>query len=159
MLRLYVPITASLMNCSNLFIRQVQKTRRTEALKSRRKLRTSVTVLAGAALILGLAACGAGGPGTSGSTSGGNQGVLKEDSTVTIEQWRADLDGCMKEAGFDMGSGNGPSGSVDVSGFDMDAFEKEYTACIKKVGDAPVDENIPTEEEIFETQLVFAKCM
>lgn len=120
--------------------------------KTRRTLRASATLLVGSTLLLGLSACGTA---TSGDTA------LKEDSNLTIEQWRADIDGCMLGAGFDIGGsgGDGPSGSVDISKFDMEAFDKAYATCIKKIGDAPVDENQPTEDEMFEVQLVFAKCM
>lgn len=149
---LYLPITVALMDCSHLLIRHVKQTRRTEALnasKFRRTLRTSVTLLAGSTLLLGLAACGAG-------NSGADNGTLKEESSMTMEQWRSDVDGCMKTAGFDMGD---PSESLDTSKFDMDAFDKEYAACIKKIGDAPVDPNQLTQDEMFDVQLVFAKCM
>lgn len=149
---LYLSITPPLMDCSHLLIRHVKQTRRTEALnvsKFRRTLRTSVTLIAGSTLLFGLAACGA-------DTSGSDKGTLKEESTMTVDQWRSDIDGCMKTAGFDMGD---PSEALDTSKFDMDAFDKEYTTCIKKIGDAPVDPNQPTEDEMFEVQLVFAKCM
>ena len=115
----------------------------------RRTLRTSVTVIAGSTLLFGLAACGA-------DTSGSDKGTLKEESTMTMEQWRSDIDGCMKTAGFDMGD---PGEALDTSKFDMDAFDKAYTTCIKKIGDAPVDPNQLTQDEMFDVQLVFAKCM
>lgn len=152
MFRLYLPITPPLMNWVHLVIHQGKQTRRTEALnvlKSRRTLRNSVTLLAGSALLLGLAACG-------GDTSGSDNGALKEDATITMEQWRSDVDSCMKTAGFDMGD---PSEPLDMSTFDTNDFNAAYTACIKKLGEAPVDENLPTEDEMFEVQLVFAKCM
>lgn len=119
------------------------------ASKFRRTLRTSVTLLAGSTLLFGLAACGT-------DKSGSGNGTLKEESTMTLEQWRSDVDSCMLTAGFDLGD---PSESVDTSKFDMDAFDKEYTACIKKVGEAPVDPNQLTQDEMFDVQLVFAKCM
>ena len=119
------------------------------ALTSRRTLRNTITLLAGSALLFGLAACGT-------DTSGSNNGALKEDSTITMEQWRADVDSCMKTAGFDMGD---PSQPLDMSKFDTNDFDAAYTACIKKVGEAPVDENQLTDDEMFDVQLVFAKCM
>lgn len=149
---LYLLITLPLVNCSHPVIRRGKQIRRTEALnalKSRRTLRNSITLFAGSALLFGLTACGAG-------TSGSGSGSLKEESTVTMAQWRSDVDGCMKTAGFDLGD---PSEALDTSKFDMVAFDKAYTACIKKVGEAPVDPNQLTDDEMFDVQLVFAKCM
>ncbi|GAA1914085.1 hypothetical protein GCM10009688_18720 [Arthrobacter gandavensis] len=120
------------------------------ASKHRRTLRTSVTVIAGSALLFGLGACGADKSGT---------GELKEESTMTVEQWRSDVDSCMLAAGFDITGGENGNESVDTSQFDMDAFDKEYTTCIKKIGDAPVDPNQLSADEMFDVQLAFAKCM
>lgn len=149
---LNLPITGALVDWVHLANRQGKQTRRTEALnalKTRRTLRNSITLLAGSALLFGLAACGA-------DKTSSDNGALKEDSTMTLEQWRSDVDSCMKTAGFDMGD---PSEALDTSKFDMDAFDKEYTTCIKKIGEAPVDPNQLTQDEMFEVQLVFAKCM
>jgi len=120
------------------------------ALKFRRALSTSVTLIAGSTLLFGLAACGADKSGT---------GALKEESTMTMEQWRSDVDSCMLTAGFDITGGENGNESVDTSQFDMEAFDKAYTTCIKKIGDAPVDPNQLSEDEMFDVQLAFAKCM
>lgn len=120
---------------------------------TRRTLRTSLTVMLGSALLLGLGACA-----PKASDDGGPAG---ESPAVSMAQWRQDVDGCMKTAGFDLG-GTGSDGmteSVDMSKFDKDAFDLAYTSCIKKIGDAPVDENQPTDDEMFAAQLAFAKCM
>ena len=69
----------------------------------------------------------------------------------------------MLAAGFDItgpetGEG-GMTGSVDLSKYDMVAFDKAYAKCAETIGDPPVDENQPTEQEMFDFQLVFASCM
>jgi len=123
------------------------------ATRTRRTLRSSLTIVVGSALLLGLGACA---PGKS------KDDVLAGDSpTITMAQWRQDVDSCMKTAGFDIGGSgsDGMTASVDTSKYDQDAFNRVYTGCIKKIGDAPVDENQPSEDEMFAAQLAFAKCM
>lgn len=115
-----------------------------------------VTAFAGIALVLGLTAC------APGSNEGSNE--LKTDNKqLSIEDWRQKNDDCMLAAGFDIRPSTNaegvPSGSIDISGFDMTAFDAAYKKCGETVGPAPVDENIPTDEEIFESQLIFATCM
>ncbi len=51
------------------------------------------------------------------------------------------------------------TGSVDLSKYDMVAFDAAYAKCAETIGDPPVDENQPTEQEMFESQLAFASCM
>lgn len=105
---------------------------------------------AGAALLLTLAACA---PASSPKTD------LKTDTTtLSVEDWRQQMDDCMLKAGFDIRPTEG-SGDLDLSQFDMDKFDAAYAECTTKVGEVPTDPNQPTEDEMFETQLVFAKCM
>lgn len=114
----------------------------------RRTVVSSVAAAAGVLLLLGLTAC---------SPSADTAGELKTDDYETsIVDWRQKMDDCMKEAGFDLGD---PSTPVDTSQFDMDALNRASAACTTKVGEPPVDPNQPTEDEMFDTQLAFAKCM
>lgn len=122
----------------------------------RRTVAGSLAAAAGALLLLGLTACSPG--------AGSGDELKSNDSFETsIVDWRQKMDDCMKEAGFDLTGGETaagePTGSVDTSQFDMDALNKASVACTAKVGDAPVDPNQPTEDEMFDTQLAFAKCM
>ena len=115
-------------------------------------LRRTGAGLAAALLLVGLTACAPDTP------KDGNGDVISSGSTLTPEQWRIDMDDCMAKAGFDMGSGD-TSEPVDISKFDMVAFDAAYGTCMNQVGEPPIDENIPTDEEIFESQLIFAGCM
>lgn len=113
-------------------------------------LRRTLAGLGTALLLVGMAACA---PGTA------NDGELKsEGNQLTPEQWRIDIDDCMTKAGFDMGSGDS-SEPLNLSNVDMDEFDKAYGGCIDEIGDIPIDPNMPTEDEIFESQLKFAACM
>lgn len=103
-----------------------------------------------ALLLVGLAACA---PGT---TDKGNQEL--QGAQLTPEQWRIEVDDCMEAAGFDMGSGDSTE-PINLSNVDVDEFDKAYSGCVDKVGEMPVDENLPSEDEIFESQLKFAQCM
>jgi len=118
-----------------------------------RTFRKTASLVLGSALLLGVAACG----------TGKTQDVVLDGKSHSdsIAQWRTDVDNCMLDAGFDIRStaNGGPSDSIDTSKFDMDAFNRNYTSCIKKIGEAPVDESLPSDDEMFAVQLVFAKCM
>ncbi|MBC9926223.1 MULTISPECIES: hypothetical protein [unclassified Leucobacter] len=121
---------------------------------TRRSIAQFAAAAAGAALLLGLTAC---------APAGKEDVQLKTaDFETALIDWRDQMDGCMLDAGFDMTPTGGDSestGTIDTSQFDMVEFEKAYAACTKQVGEAPVDESLPTEDEMFETQLIFAQCM
>lgn len=115
-------------------------------------LRRTLAGLGTALLLVGMAACA---PGTA------NDGEFKsEGNQLTPEQWRTDIDidDCMTKAGFDLGSGDS-SEPLNLTNVNMDAFNKAYGGCIDEIGDIPIDPNMPTEEEIFESHLKFAGCM
>lgn len=119
----------------------------------RRTITASAAVAASTVLLLGLAAC---------APSQNNTELQTGDSLeASIADWRIQMDDCMMAAGFDLtgGGGDAPTDSVDVSQYNMDELNKAYASCINKVGEAPVDESLPSEEEAFEAQLIFAKCM
>ncbi|WP_147525151.1 hypothetical protein [Cellulomonas timonensis] len=110
--------------------------------------------MSGAVLAMGLAACSPAEE-TGGQTDSGS-------FEMSINEWREDFDDCMNDAGFDLTQGAEEGGSVpsvDISQFDVAELDLAYAACVEEVGDAPVDDTLPTEEEVFESQLVFASCM
>lgn len=112
--------------------------------------------LVGVSLILALAGC------SDASKGEGKTELVTGDFRTSVQQWREKMDDCMLAAGFDMRTTTAPdgtSGSVDTSTFDMAAFDPAYAACTQEVGEAPVDPDQPTEEELFESQLAFAGCM
>lgn len=121
----------------------------------RRTVAGSLAAAAGALLLLGLTACS--------PSADKGQDLKTDDYETSIVDWRQQMDDCMKEAGFDLTGGDsgegGSTGSVDTSQFDMDALDKASAACTGKIGEPPVDPNQPTEDEMFDTQLAFAKCM
>lgn len=108
----------------------------------------------GAVLLLGLSACA---PVTAADSE------LDTGAQMSPLDWRQKVDDCMLTAGFDIRTpavAEGESSeAIDTSQFDMVKFDKAYSACIATIGDAPVDENQPSDEEIFDFQLVFAACM
>lgn len=119
----------------------------------RRTITASAAVAASAVVALGLAAC----------APASDSSELKTDASLeaSIADWRIQMDDCMLAAGFDLTTGGDDASSnpIDTSQFDMEEFDKAYTSCIDQVGEPPVDESLPTEEEMFESQLIFAKCM
>lgn len=112
---------------------------------------TTITAIFGAGLLLALSGCA---PSAEDSTpeAGGSE--------VSIEDWRQGIDDCMLEAGFDLVAMSDAGGiSPSMTAEESADFDAAYTACIDEVGEAPIDESVPTEDEIFESQLVFAGCM
>jgi len=113
----------------------------------------SLTALLGTGLLLAVSACS--------PTSGADPELDTGAAKMTIEEWRQDVDDCMLDAGYDLvamseeGGGTTPSMTNEESA----AFDVAYTACIDEIGEAPVDENMPSEDEMFEAQLAFAACM
>ena len=120
----------------------------------RRSLGKTLTVLAGATLLFGLAACA--------PTPAPDELKTDGDYETAMLDWRQNMDDCMLDAGFDlvaMSENDGSSASIDMSQIDMVAFDKAYAGCSDTVGEAPIDASLPTAEETFEAQLIFAKCM
>ncbi|WP_223586226.1 hypothetical protein [Microbacterium sp. OVT16B] len=122
--------------------------------RSRRATTGALALATGAVLALGLSAC---------APAGSADPELKSgDHEASIVDWRQSMDDCMLKAGFDLAqtSADGsPSESIDTSQWDMAAFDKAYASCTAEVGEAPVDDSVPSEDELFESQLIFAKCM
>lgn len=114
-----------------------------------------LAAFAGISLVLGLTACS---PAQPQSTE------LKTDNyQLSMTDWRQKTDDCMLTAGFPLtGPNDAPGGmtsSVDMSQYDMVAFDAAYAKCAQEIGDPPVDENQPSEQEMFDSQLAFASCM
>jgi len=112
----------------------------------------SLTALLGTGLLLAVSAC---------SPTSGAGPELDTGAKTTIEEWRQDVDDCMLDAGYDLvamseeGGGTTPS----MTSAESAAFDVAYTACIDEIGEAPVDDSLPSEDEMFEAQLAFAACM
>lgn len=122
--------------------------------RSRRVTTGVLALVTGTVLALGLSAC---------APAGGAEPELKSDDLESsIVEWRQAMDDCMLKAGFDLAqtSADGsPSDSIDTSQWDMAEFDKAYASCTAEVGEAPVDDSLPSEDELFESQLIFASCM
>ncbi|MGO3834713.1 MAG: hypothetical protein ACTJGT_12205 [Microbacteriaceae bacterium] len=125
-----------------------------------------VAAAAGISLILAsaLTACGAAKEASEadrGSSSTGSDGGV---SNSTFEQemtaWTEKFDACLRDEGIDIPT-RSPNEMLDLStlGVDETTFKEADSVCVKKVGQAPVDPNLPTEEEYYQQQLSFAKCM
>lgn len=112
----------------------------------------TLTAILGAGLLLATSAC---------SPTAEDPTLDTGGSELTIEDWRQGMDDCMLDAGFDLvamseeGGGISPSMTAEESA----DFDASYTACIGEVGEAPVDESVLSEDEMFESQLIFAGCM
>jgi len=112
----------------------------------------SLTAILGTGLLLAVSACS--------PAADADPELDTGAAKMTIEEWRQDVDDCMLDAGYDLvamseGGGTTPSMTSEESA----AFDTAYTACIDDIGEAPVDENMPSEDEMFEAQLAFAACM
>ena len=100
----------------------------------RRSLGKTLTVLAGATLLFGLAACA--------PTPAPDELKTDGDYETSMLDWRQNMDDCMLDAGFDlvaMSENDGSSASIDMSQIDMVAFDKAYAGCSDTVGEAPID--------------------
>lgn len=116
----------------------------------RSQLTRTLTAVLGAGLLVALSACAPTSEDTSLDTGA---------PEITMEDWRQGIDDCMLDAGFDlvaMSESTVPSITSEEESAD---FDKAYTGCIGEVGEAPVDESILSEDDMFESQLVFAGCM
>lgn len=114
-----------------------------------------IMVCTGIALALALTACS--------PTQPQSTELKTENFQTSVMDWRQKIDDCMLDAGFEIATPqigeDGMSEAIDMSQYDMDAFDAAYSTCAEKIGDPPVDENQPNEQEMFDTQLAFAACM
>lgn len=118
----------------------------------RSMLTRTLTAVLGAGLLVALSAC---------SPTADDTTLDTGTPEITMEDWRQGVDDCMLDAGYDLvamseeGGGMTPSMTSEESA----DFDKAYTGCIGEVGEAPVDESVLSEDDMFEAQLVFAGCM
>ena len=122
----------------------------------RRPAQSVLSLLAGAALLLSVSAC-------TPDTSTGGDLTTGDSFETSLVDWQLKRDDCMKKAGFDIAAPETAPGEpvppLDLSQYDMVEFDKAYATCISEIGDAPVNPDQPTQEQMFEAQLVFAACM
>lgn len=113
-----------------------------------RSRRMVALAAAGVLLTIGLTAC-----------AGGTQKAPDEDTLSTeesYEDWAARYDSCLDAAGFDSSFRSGETVQTEA---DTEAYNKAIQDCVKKVGEPPAQENQMSDDEIFQAQLTFAKCL
>ncbi|MBQ1081924.1 MULTISPECIES: hypothetical protein [unclassified Nocardiopsis] len=110
----------------------------------------TLTAVATAAAGLLLTGCGA---------IGGDDAADPESTEEkTMEEAMLDYAACMRDAGFDMPDPDSDGGMVALPA--MEEPDEEMLAAMEEC-DAllPVDENAPSEEEQFESDLMVAECL
>ncbi|MGH3703175.1 MAG: hypothetical protein ACRDT9_00970 [Agromyces sp.] len=114
----------------------------------------AAALLAAVAVTVALAGCSAA-PGAAGGGAGAGGGELKSgDAEAIYAEWNDKFQDCMKGKGFDLSDM-----SESISTDDADALNEAANACYEKVGEPPADPNLPSNEELNEQMLAFAKCM
>ncbi|MFL1381272.1 hypothetical protein [Nocardiopsis protaetiae] len=94
------------------------------------------------------------GCGVLGGDGGEEAGGTREP---TMEEAMVDFAACMRENGIDMPDPEG-EGMISLPAVDPD--DEEYLAALEACEDIlPVDENAPSEEELFQEGLLMAECM
>ena len=115
----------------------------------------ALTLTAAAAVSAGLLLTGCGVLGGDGGEA--DPGAAEEK---TQEEAAVEFTECMREAGIDMpdpGAG-GEEGGIAIPG--MDAEDEDVVAAMEECEELiPVDENAPSEEEVFEDDLAMAECL
>ena len=112
-------------------------------------MRASAYALGAVAAGLLLTGCGAPGGDTGGEASGTRE--------PTMEEAMVDFAACMRENGYDMPD---PEGEGVIALPAVDPEDEELMAALEACEDIiPVDENAPSEEEMFEQDLRIAECM
>ncbi|MFE3460205.1 hypothetical protein ACFXKD_21880 [Nocardiopsis aegyptia] len=107
---------------------------------------TAVTAAAAGLLLTGCGALGeeTGGPGA--------------EEEVSMEEAMVDFAGCMRDKGFDMPDPQGEDGVISLPAVDPE--DEEYMDAMTECEDLlPVDENAPSDEEVFEENLRMAECL
>ncbi|MFC9559626.1 hypothetical protein [Agromyces sp. NPDC056965] len=112
----------------------------------------ATALLAAVAVTVALAGCSVA-PGSGGDGAGG--GELESGNAEAIyAEWNDKFQDCMKDKGFDLSDM-----SESISTDDAEAMTEAADACYEKVGEPPADPNVPSNEELNEQMLAFAKCM
>ncbi|MCD2442517.1 hypothetical protein LQ757_09545 [Agromyces sp. SYSU K20354] len=117
----------------------------------------AAALLAAVAVTVALAGCSATTPGAgagaeTGSSAGAGGELKSSDADAMFAEWNDKFQDCMKDKGFDLSSGV-------LEADDADALNEAANACYEKVGEPPADPDVPSNEEINEQMLAFAKCM
>lgn len=78
-----------------------------------------------------------------------------------FDAWQTKYDACMREAGMPIPERTNGTQllDLDTAGVDFDELQAASRGCTDRVGAAPVNPDLPTAQESYEMQLVFAKCM
>ncbi|MFE6734724.1 hypothetical protein [Microbacterium sp. NPDC057650] len=118
----------------------------------------AAALLAAVALTVALAGCsaspGSDDRGSSGSSTGANGDLKSGDEAAAYAEWSDKFNACMKDKGFDMSTPGESNSQADA-----EAMTKAADGCYKKVGEPPADPNVPSNDELNEQMLAFAKCM
>lgn len=72
-------------------------------------------------------------------------------------QWQSKFDACLRDEGIDVTSQDGALPSIND--YPAEVFEAAVATCADRVGDAPVNPDVPSTAEFNEQQLKFAQCM
>ncbi|GAB2497058.1 hypothetical protein [Nocardiopsis aegyptia] len=107
---------------------------------------TAVTAAAAGLLLTG---CGA---------LGEETGAAGAEEEVSMEEAMVDFAGCMRDKGFDMPDPEGEDGVIALPAVDPE--DEEYMDAMTECEELlPVDENAPSDEEVFEDNLRMAECL
>ncbi|RKS10536.1 hypothetical protein DFP74_6309 [Nocardiopsis sp. Huas11] len=109
----------------------------------------TLTAVAAAAAGLLLTGCG---------VLGGDTAADEGQEEVSMEEAMIDFAACMRDQGFDMPDPDGEGGMISLPAMDPD--DEESLAAMEECEELlPVDENAPSEEEMFEADLRMAECL
>ncbi|HXH34450.1 MAG TPA: hypothetical protein VNJ54_08575 [Plantibacter sp.] len=90
----------------------------------------------------------------------GGGGVSNSTFDQEVAAWNEKFDSCLRDQGIDVPKRT-PGETPNFADFGVD--EKTYKAaaavCSKEVGPVPVDPSVPSNDEQYQMQLTFAKCM
>lgn len=135
---------------------------------TRSRRRSVATIFAALALapVALLAGCagqpGSDRPGATHSTGSGSGGDGLGNATYEQElaTWTDRFDACMRKQGIDLPKRDpGKLLDLDSLGIDAGTYKTASGVCTKRVGPAPVDPDVPTEDEYYKMELAFASCM
>lgn len=90
----------------------------------------------------------------------GGNGVTNSTYEQELAAWNEKFDSCMRDEGIDIPK-RAPGEMLDLQalGIDMDTYKAAAMVCSKKVGPVPVNPDLPSDDEFYQMQLTFAKCM
>ncbi|MFK4790700.1 hypothetical protein [Microbacterium sp. ZW T5_56] len=127
--------------------------------RSRGRLAVAV---AGIALMSGalLTACASSSGSGDGASGSGGGGVSNATFEQEMTAWTEKFDSCMRDEGIDVPKrSSSETLDLDSLGIDGETYQATATTCTKKIGQPPVDPNVPSADELYTMQLTFAKCM